>query len=236
MRKMLLLLVILGGCAQDARLPASYFAEGAHVLDPGQVSVTGAAGGGASVWGEAAGASGRVHVGIGDNQEIGVEASAEELRVPADRCFFGCDSSETNAMETLAAYSALASWKLGLTPNLALIAEGGVGKHDLVSGDAANDYFGHSVDGAFGLVFSRPISKETDVYLGGEVALAVPYGPRSTDATSVVGATAAVGLDHAFEHSLHGFVEGGGRLMFEGEDAWIPNLAIDGVAGIRIIL
>jgi len=235
MRKFLISLVVLTGCSQDARLPASYFAEGASVLDPGHVSVTGAAGGGATLNGEAAGASARVRVGIGDNQEIGIEASAEELRVPADTCFFDCDSSE-NTNETLAAYTAMASWKLGLSPHLALIVNGGIGKHDALTSDAVNDYFGHSIDGAAGLVWSRPLSDTTDVYLGGRVTVAVPYGPRSMDATNVVGANAAVGLDHAFATSLHGYIEGGPRVMVEGEDAWWPNLGVDGVAGIRLTL
>jgi hypothetical protein len=236
MRKLLISFVVLTGCSQDARLPASYFAEGAQVLDPGHVSVTGAAGGGATFNGEAAGASARVRVGIGDNQEIGIEASAEELRVPADTCFFGCDSSEENTKETLEAYTAIASWKLGLSPHLALIVNGGVGKHDSLTSNAVNDYFGHSIDGAAGLVWSHPLSATTDVYLGGRIALAVPYGARSMDATDVIGANAAVGLDHAFARALHGFVEGGPRFMFEGEDAWVPNLGVDGVAGFRITL
>jgi hypothetical protein len=74
------------------------------------------------------------------------------------------------------------------------------------------------------------------VYLGGRIALAVPYGARSMDATDVIGANAAVGLDHAFARSLHGYIEGGPRFMFEGEDAWVPNLGVDGVAGFRIAL
>jgi hypothetical protein len=236
MRNLLMLLVVVTGCSQDARLPASYFAEGAQVLDPGHVSITGAAGGGASFNGEAAGASARVRVGIGDNQEIGVEASAEALRVPGDTCFFGCDSSDVDSRETLEAYTALASWKLGLSPHLALIVNGGIGKHDALTSEAFNDYFGHSVDGAAGLVWSHPLAEATDVYLGGRIALAVPYGPRSNDATDVVGANAAVGLDHSFARSLHGYVEGGPRLMFEGEDAWVPNLGVEAVAGFRITL
>jgi hypothetical protein len=236
MRKLLISFAVLAGCSQDARLPASYFAEGASVLDPGHVSVTGAAGGGATFNGEAAGASARVRVGIGDNQEFGVEASAEELRVPGDTCFFGCDGSEVDTKETLEAYTAIASWKLGLSPHLALIVNGGIGKHDSLTSDAVNDYFGHSIDGAVGLVWSHSLTDTTDVYLGGRVALAVPYGARSMDASNVVGANAALGLDHAFAKSLHGYIEGGPRLMLEGEDAWWPNLGVDGVAGFRVTL
>ncbi|HEY1548144.1 MAG TPA: hypothetical protein VGG28_09990, partial [Kofleriaceae bacterium] len=145
------------------------------------------------------------------------------------------DSSE-NTNETIAAYTAIASWKLGLSPHLALIVNGGIGKHDALTSNPVNDYFGHSIDGAVGLVWSHPLSDATDVYLGGRIALAVPYGARSNDASNVVGANAALGLDHSFAKSLHGYIEGGPRLMFEGEDAWWPNLGVEGVAGFRITL
>jgi hypothetical protein len=238
MRKMLLLLVVLGGCAQDARLPASYFAEGAHVLAPGEASLTAAGGGAYGSIGEGIGGGARVRVGIGDGQEVGVEAGAEALKVQGDECVADCDSwaNEVVPTQTIYAYSAMGTWKRALSDNLAMVVGLGLSEHDSPAGFEDTDYYGHSVDSSLALIGSHMLSRRLDFYAGGRIALAVPYGPRDQVATDVIGGNFAAGFDYAMFDRLHVFVEAGPRLISEGNDSWIPWISAEGVTGLTLRL
>jgi hypothetical protein len=229
-------LVVLGACASQARLSAPYFAETARVLDPGHVSATAVAGGGATLDGSGVGAGGRVRVGIGGNQEIGIEGSGISLDARAHTCIVAdCQPSE-NTRQSIRGRGALASWKLGFGRS-ALIAGLGASEHANTGGDMYGDYYGHSVDASLALVGDRPLSGATSLYGGGRATVAVPIGSdNSMDAGNVVGGTLTIGLAADLSRSLRLFTEGGMLLLSAERDRYLPTFGVTAVAGIGMTL
>jgi hypothetical protein len=239
MRKLLVILAVtIAGCAQDARLPASYFAEGSRVLAPGQVSVTAVGGAGVTTnGGAAAGYGARVRVGVGGDQEVGVEAASTTLDVVTGVCVDDCGTEDDNQTERIRSTSAQASWKIRVAPQLALIAELGASHHTAIDGQQVGDYYGTSIGGSLALVTSRPITSTVDFYAGGRVAFELPIGPdNSTEAFDAVAVTGAFGFDAAMTDRLHLYVEAGPRAVMEGADQYVPWLSLVGVGGLRLTL
>ena len=196
MRKWLILFVTVTGCASQARLPASYFGEDARTLDRGHVSVTAAGGGGIGVDGDAGGFGGRVRVGIGGHQEVGVEASQIEINSTYDTCLGdSCLSGPSpTASYEVRSRSALATWKLSYRDHYAVIAGLGGSEHATLSGMPASgaDTYGHSLDAALAFIASGHVNETSTVYSGVRAMLAVPIGANnSPDASRVLGFTGA---------------------------------------------
>jgi hypothetical protein len=228
-------LALLAGCTYEARLPPSFFAEGAGVLAPGQASVTAVAGGGTDLQGAAVGAGARVRVGIGDDQEVGVEATAMDVKAEASECIVDCGGEDDTTYETIRSYSGTASWKYRFAPHAAFIAGLGMSDHQALDG-TTGDYYGRSITGSIALVGSRPISSTFDFYFGGRLSVAAPIGAEPDDAAAAYALSGAFGLDSAVSDHFHLYVEAGPRLMSDGRDGWFPWLTITGVAGVRLVL
>jgi len=192
----LVVVVFLVGCASEGRLPASYFGEGARVLDPGHVALTGAAGAGGTGDGSAVGGGGRVRVGIGGDQELGVEAAQLTLDDPSTHCTaFDCEPGE-NKRYTTKSQSALVSWKRQIRPSLALVAGVGMARHEWISGDPdpVGDYKGESVNGSFGFIGSRRLNDALEIYMGARVVGATPIREDAmVDSHRVLGVSSAIG-------------------------------------------
>ncbi len=237
MRK-LLLVSLVAGCASEARLPASYFAEGGNVLAPGQVAVTGVAGGGATLDGNAVGAGGRVRVGVGDGQEVGIEAAGMVMDSPGEQCWFDCDGY-TNTRVTVQQRSALLSWKSQLRPELAVIVGVGASEHKNVGGDpmSGQDDHGYSYDGSIAVVRSMRLTETIDFYGGARASLALPTtrdAATNDKATSVIGVSSALGLDTRLSPHLHGYLEAGPRGSIILSDG--PTFGFSAVAGLGLTL
>jgi hypothetical protein len=237
MRK-LLLVTLVAGCASEARLPASYFAEGGNVLAPGQVAVTGVAGGGATLDGKAVGAGGRVRVGVGDGQEVGIEAAGMVMDSPGEQCFIDCEGYPDTRV-TVQQRSALLSWKSQLRPELAVIVGVGASEHKNVGGDprSGQDDHGSSYDGTIAVVRSLRLTETMDFYGGARASFALPTSKdvaTSEKATSVIGVSSALGLDMRLSPHVHGYLEAGprGSVIFnEG-----PTFGFSAVAGLGLTL
>ena len=232
----LLAVVCLVGCAAEARLPASYFAEGGTVLAPGQVAITGVAGGGATTDGTAVGAGGRIRVGIGDGQEIGIEAAGIEMTSPGNHCAFDCgDYSPT--WSTIRGRSALLSYKYQLRPELAVILGAGMSEHRNAGGDPmpdADDH-GRSIDASAAVVRSMRLSQDVDFYAGVRAAAATPTGPNnSAKASSLLGVSSALGLDIRLAGQLHAYLEAGPRSTLIFNDGLTVGLSA--VGGLGLVL
>ena len=241
MRKLVMLLVTMSGCAAQARLPVSYFAEDATALEPGHVSVTGVGGGGMGLNGDGGGIGGRVRVGIGDHQEVGVEASQVDINPSSQECpIDGCDSSEDpNATYDVRSRSALVTWKQSYGEHVALIGGLGGAEHAAVSGvqDSDGDNYGYSIDAAFGFVVSGHAAEHLEIYGGGRAMLAVPVGPdNSPNASDVVGLTGAIGLATNLGDHMQLFTEAGVLATMDGNDVWFPTFGVDGVVGLKLKL
>jgi hypothetical protein len=240
MRKLLILLVVMTGCAAQARLPASYFAELAPALEPGHVSVTGVAGGGAAFDGDGEGFGGRVRVGIGDHQEVGVEASQLEIDPSREDC--NGDTCLANNVPTatyeVRSRSVLATWKQSYGEHYALIAGLGGSEHVALSGnqDPDGDNYGHSIDAALGFVVSGRVHETFNVYAGARATLAVPVGAdNSPNASNVIGLTGALGLEDDMGDHVEAFIEGGVLATSDGNDIF-PELGVQAVAGLKLKL
>lgn len=236
LKSLLLALVCVTGCAAEARLPASYFAEGGTVLAPGQVAITGVAGAGGTLDGTAAGVGGRVRVGIGDGQEVGIEAAGIEMTSPTSHCAFDCgDSTPTYA--TIRSRSAMLSYKYQLRPELAVITGLGLSEHRDASGAVmpdADDH-GRSIDASVAVVRSLRLTEGVDFYAGVRAALATPtQAHQNPHASSVGGVTSGLGLDVRLSKQLHGYVEAGPRAMLISNEG--PTLGASAVAGLGLVL
>ncbi|HEY1812797.1 MAG TPA: hypothetical protein VGG74_10655 [Kofleriaceae bacterium] len=227
-------LALVAGCTYEARLPPSFFAEGAGVLAPGQTSITAVGGGGTDFSGGAIGGGARVRVGIGDDQEVGVEATAMDVKAETSVCVADCDGEGTS-YETIRAYSGTASWKYHFAPHVALIAGLGMSDHQAIDG-TTGDYFGTSVTGSIAIVASRPLNPSLSFYAGGRLSFAEPIGAEPEEAAAAYAVSGVAGLDNAASDRVHLYLEAGPRLMGEGYDAYFPWLTVAAVAGVRIVL
>ncbi|HEX4453294.1 MAG TPA: hypothetical protein VH143_20625 [Kofleriaceae bacterium] len=241
MRKLVAILVVtMAGCAAQARLPASYFAEDATALDPGHVSLTAVGGGGVNTTGDGGGVGARVRVGIGDAQEVGVEASQIHINAPSQECpIDGCEGNEDpNATFDVRSRSALVTYKRSFG-DIALIGGLGGSEHAAVSGvqDTGADTYGDSVDGAFGFVVGRHVTKLLEIYGGSRATFAVPVGANnSPNASVVIGLTGAMGLATDLGDHVQLFTEAGALAVMDGNDVWFPRLDADAVVGLKLKL
>ena len=227
------------GCATQARLPASYFAEEAPALDAGHISVTAVGGGGLTTNGDGGGFGGRVRVGIGDHQEVGVEASQVELEPTRDDCQGDTCLSDNvpTATYEIRSRSALVTWKQSYGEHYALVAGLGGSEHVALSGnqDPEGDNYGHSLDAALAFIASGRIDETFSVYGGTRAALAVPVGANnSPNASTVVGLTGALGVATHMGDHVQAFVEGGVLATFDSDI--LPELGVDAVVGLKLTL
>jgi hypothetical protein len=195
-----IVVLFLTGCASEGRLPASYFGEGSRVLDPGHVAITGAAGAGGTTDGAGVGGGGRVRVGIGGDQELGLEAAETVLDSPSMHCTVAdCEPGE-NKRYTTKSQSALVSWKRQIRPSLALVAGVGMARHTWVDGDPdpVGDYHGESINGSLGLVQSRRVNDTLDLYMGVRLV-----GAAAIRQDPMVQSHDVIGLSSGFGGMLH---------------------------------
>jgi hypothetical protein len=222
---------VLAGCMGDARLPASYFAETAHVVAPGHVAIT-AAGGGGGWPGEhsstGSGVGGRVRVGIGDDQEVGVEAAERSLHVTDEQFQLFGDNTYTH--EQAQTYSAALSWKREMSPLLALVG-------NLGGTSSKGDLDGKSVNGSFGVVGSRYVSPGVQPYGGFRVAFGVPIGAQQAKVGTVAGADLAGGFALPLGSQVHLYLELDVHwTMDDDETSWVPIPSLGGTGGLALEL
>jgi hypothetical protein len=239
MRKLVVILVVtLAGCAAQSRLPASYFAETAPALEAGHVSATAVGGGATTFDGDGGGFGGRVRVGIGDHQEVGIEASQVEVDPSRQDCNGDTclDGNVPTATYNIRSRSALVEWKQSYGEHYALVAGVGGSEHAALSGniDPEGDNYGHSFDAALAFIASGHINQAFDVYTGARATLAIPVGANNSPyATDVVGLNGALGLATNMGDNMQLFVEGG---VVATWTSFFPELGVDAVLGLKIRL
>ncbi|HEY1548145.1 MAG TPA: hypothetical protein VGG28_09995 [Kofleriaceae bacterium] len=202
------------------------------------MSATAVGGGAATFDGDGGGFGGRVRVGIGDHQEVGIEASQVEVDPSrqdcnGDQCL---DGNVPTATYNIRSRSALVEWKQSYGEHYALVAGLGGSEHAALSGniDPEGDNYGHSLDASLAFIASAHINQAFDVYTGARAALAVPVGANNSQyATDVVGITGALGLATNMGEHMQLFVEGGAVATFTNI---LPELGVDAVAGLKLKL
>jgi len=229
--------VIATGCASQARLPASYFAEGGHVLSAGEIGVTAAGGAGTSADGSGTGIGGRARVGVGGGNEVGVEAAQLTLDSPSYHCTFDCGPGD-NSRYTTRARSVALSWKHSILDNAAIVATVGGAHHDRIAGDPmpAGDYVGTSVNGSLGLIGSHPIGHDVDAYGGLRASAGVPVGATNASNAMILGASTAIGLDVAVTRNLHLYGEASAFATGSEDDDFFPTFGVTAIGGIGVRL
>ena len=228
--------IVLAGCAYEARMPAAYFAETADVLAPGHVAVTGAAGVAGTQWGGGGGVGARVRVGVGGDQEIGVEAAGVELDAPSHHCELDCQTSTSGSFTTVGA-SAQASWKMR-GDNRAVIVTLGGSRHHLGAGEPSSDsdFHGKSVTGSVAILRSWPLGQGSSAgYLGVRLSGAVPVGAREMSARPLVGSAIALGLSGLVTDHVRAYAEIGPRMTTPIFDGFLVagSLGLAAVVGSR---
>jgi hypothetical protein len=157
-----------------------------------------------------------VRVGVGDNQEIGVEADYYRAHAQSVHCVVDCEG-DANPSNELGVSGAALSWKLGLTPQLALLATVGGERHVDLGGDPTpqGDFAGTSLNGSFGFIASSPIGVHgADLYVGGRLSAATPVGTpvANADAHSIGALFAALGSRFPMGDNAHLYAEIGALL------------------------
>ena len=229
-------LLLLVGCAYEARLPASHFAESATVVPAGHAEISGAVGGGASFYGGGGGASMRARVGVGGGQEVRVEATALDLSSTKHNCTIDCGPSDNTETVATSAQSALVSWKARIErlSNISVIAGIGASRYDHV--DEGDPRRGRSIDGAFAMIANRRVRPGLDVYGGARLALAVPVGTGAMDVPAVIGAAGAIGLDAKVAEAWHFYAEADPRITVPSDDPLAGDLGVSLVLGLGVEL
>ena len=231
MKRCLLPLVLACGCASEARLPASYFAETSEVLAPGKVAVT-AVGGAAQIDGAGYGAGARARVGVGGGTEVGVEASSSELHTDN---YCGIDDC-TDTHSKVASHGAMLSVKTRFR-GAAVVAGFGATRHDLAGGDddPSADLSGTSLDASIGLVGDRPLDRDGAIYFGLRLDGAFPVGANPMSVDPLFSAYGALGYTTTTA-PLRVFAEVGPRYAFLASSYGLGELALQGVVGVRLVL
>lgn len=193
-RGVIIIVPLVVGCAPFTPPPAIPLAETAQILNKGHVGLTGTAGGGGMFAdGAAVGGDVRARVGVGANQEVGIEGSAVFVDAGNHR------SGDPPWRGQSFAAAVKASWKLGLQPWAAVIA--GVGPTFSATGDAMG------VD--FAAVFSRARG-QVRPYAALRLALAIPVDHEITANGGITGGVVVpVGIDVTVTDRVHFFVEAG---------------------------
>jgi hypothetical protein len=232
-------LVLVVGCASEARLPASYFAESPKALRPGEVAVTGAAGGGGTLEGAGGGGGARVRVGIGSHQEVGVEAAAIALDSPSHHCSVDCEPGD-NSRYTITGGGAMLSWKLE-REHYSLVAGLGGSAHHRASGDPypSGDYRGSSVTASLGAITSRPLTDTLTLYGGGRLSAAIPVtAPTMSLPDPLLSTWLGAGLSLPLGERLTLYAEAGPRITGPASDRALveSQLGVTAVAGLGLRL
>jgi hypothetical protein len=217
-------LVLVVGCASEARLPASYFAETARTLPPGHVSVTGAVGGGATFYGYGGGGGARLRVGVGDGTEVGVEAARVD-RVTSNDCGWDCPSTTS----TLESRSVTVSLKRRLNDRASIIVGGGETQHYLVGGDPnSDDPQGTSIHGSLAVLGTGPLASGIDLYAGVRAIGTMAIDHKFGSAFLSVGGALGLALGRG---PVRFYLEAGPNLLVPSLDS-----GIQGVAGLSLTL
>lgn len=157
-------------CAPLSAPPPLHFHETAGVLRRGQVALTASAGGGVvPLDGVAVGGGGRIRVGLGARQELGLEGTALYVDTGST------DKDSPNYfIGKSAAYGAKLSYKADLIPeHLALLLGAG----------GSRSATGYAAGGDLGLIasFPRPLARVLRPYLGARASFALPVDRPLSD-------------------------------------------------------
>ena len=237
MRSVLLLTGCIG-CTPLQRATPAYFAERAQVLAAGDISVTGAAGAGADLGGGGIGLGGRVRVGIGNDQEVGIEGSVLDIQQDIDEGW----GDPQEHVDTLSLGSKL-SWKCSVSSFMAVVLGAGLTQTTRTGGDDTSQYFaGTAASGDVGLLFSQSRSPSrivpyAGIRVGATTALGAAHENTTTGMAGVLGTvTASFGADIPLGPGLHGFLEGGPTFIIDhaGADDTPLSFGAYALAGLSI--
>jgi hypothetical protein len=213
---------LLASCVPESRLPAAYFAEDGNVLALGHVAVTAVGGGALTNGGNAVGGGGRVRVGVGGDQELGIEAAGLWLDA-TDACVFGCSERHTSLMSS----SALVSYKRQLDPQLALLLGAGATAGGLEAW--------RSIDATLGFVRSWRPSESISFYTGGRLAVAFPIEADPKATSGLAGSvTGPIGLAVDLEAPMRVYIEAGPRIAVVGGEDSGASLGFVALVGVEL--
>jgi len=187
---------IASGCAPFSATPPFHFAETATVLQPGEVGVTAAGGvGGMGLGAHGVGLGVRARVGVGGEQEVGVEGTVihvEDGDMPTAQMPWQGESD---------AFAGKLSWKIAMARWIAFVL--GFGGSHSATGDA--------VGGDVSLIASIPEPwGPFRPFLGVRTGIAVPVGRDSSEAGGITqGATLGLGTTLAVADNVDLVGEGG---------------------------
>jgi hypothetical protein len=210
---------LFASCLPESRLPATYFAEDGNVLALGHVAVTAVGGGALTGGGNAVGGGGRVRVGVGGDQELGVEAAGLWID-PHDSCVGTLACSQRQGLTST---SALVSYKRELDPQLALILGAG-------ASETGGTMAWRSIDLTLGFVRSWHPTESVGFYTGGRVAVAFPIEADPQGTSGPVGSLfGPIGLAVDLQSPLRLYVEAGPRIAAMGDGPTVGFVALLGV-------
>ncbi len=224
------------GCMPVGRLPATYLAETAPVLKPGEIAVTAVAGAGGDTGGDGHGEGARIRVGIGAHQEIGIEGSTLALHQQSDTGFF--DDSPPTYIDSHA-YAAKLSWKAALNDKVSLLA--GAGAAYTTGGVDEAAYKGLSLGADAGFVASAGEIYGITPYAGGRLSLSVELpssrmSVASDDASTMGFATLSVGVAMPLFSTARLFIEGGATTWITSDPTSLLDDGLYGVIGVGMTL
>jgi hypothetical protein len=214
---------LLASCLQESRLPATYFAEDGNVLALGHVDVTAVGGGALTGGGNAVGGGGRIRVGVGGDQELGVEAAGLWID-SVDSCIgIGCSDRHT----ALTSASGLVSYKRQLDTQLALILGAGA----TVGGLEA----WRSIDATLGFVRSWRPSESISFYTGGRLAVAFPIEADPKGTSGLAGSLSGpIGLAVDLQDPMRLYVELGPRIAAMGGEGGGISVGLAALVGVEL--
>ena len=211
------------GCLATSRLSPSYFAETPQALERGHVAVVAVARGSFGSDDTAGGGSVRARLGVGSDQEIGVEASALFAQSVAKTVAIDETCTDTTCTSvTTANYGGKLSWKFEISPHAALIAGLGGTWSDRVSGDTGTSFFykGVSLTGDLAGLFSWGAPDRSAVpYLGVRLSVGGPLQATNSASTTVSG-NLGIGLKARLSDGVRFYLEGGPYVAENSISSW----------------
>jgi hypothetical protein len=216
---------LLASCVPQSRLPATYFAEDGNVLALGHVAITGVGGGGMTSSGNAVGGGGRIRVGVGGDQELGVEAAGLWID-SQDACVSTIDCSGVRHT-ALTSATGLVSYKRQLEPQLALLLGAGA----TVGGLAA----WRSINATLGFVRSWRPSESVSFYAGGRLAVAFPIEADPKGTSGPVGSvTGPIGLAFDLQDPMRFYIEAGPQIAAMSGENGGGSLGFVALVGVEL--
>lgn len=185
------LATLVAGCAPMRAPVPFHFAESAHVLEPGAISLSGTLGTGKMNYGKASGAALRARLGLGARMEVGVGGLAlaveEEGTATVQQPWKGTSTMAAGKID----------WKWGPMPWLAILAGAGGGHAET----------GNALGGDAGVLVSAPraLAGHWRPYLGVRYTLAYPSGDHHLEAGGPLQGTVlalGTGFDLGERHAL----------------------------------